>query len=191
MCRSSYYLKALCFPFALLVSFSAQAQFNFSFWQEPKFSCTSTSGNIIPLMTSNTAPSGVASASGIYSATFDAYRAFDQTSHPLGWYERSGFTTGWLQYQFSGGQIIIKYALMPAWGYANAAPKNWTILGSNDGVSWTTLDTRIGEVFATDSTVKKYSFSNSTSYTYYRINVTLNGGNASYLGVGFLALCNL
>src|SRR5690606_7166352 len=51
------------------------------------------------------------------------------------------------------------------------SPKSWTFEGSNDGSNWTTLDTRT-TVADWNNEWRTYTFSNTTSYTYYRINVT-------------------
>ena len=56
-------------------------------------------------------------------------------------------------------------------GYDSAgrAPKDWTFSASNDGDSWTTLDTRTDETgWASAGESRIYRFGNSTAYKYYR-----------------------
>ena len=59
------------------------------------------------------------------------------------------------------------------------SPKNWTIDGSNDNSTWTTVDTQSNQGTSYDNLKPRtYRFSNSTAYKYYRLNVTsTNGGN--------------
>jgi len=54
----------------------------------------------------------------------------------------------------------------------------WTFLGSNDGTTWTTLDTQSGITWPTVGQTQSFIFANTTAYSYYRINITANGGDA-------------
>lgn len=131
--------------------------------------------NAIPIMTSNTAPSGIASAN---SNDTLAYNAFDNNSF-TGWNPTSG-TTGWLRYKFASAKVINRYAITPQ--QAARAPKTWTFQGSNDGSDWTTLDTQTNITGWVDNTPRTpFSFSNTIAYLYYRLNVTANNGDASLM----------
>jgi len=77
----------------------------------------------------------------------------------------------WLQAQVNTAQVATGYTLKMRTDVNNQAPTAWTFLGSNDGSAWTTLDTQIGQTLAQSSSTT-FSFSNSTTYTYYRINIT-------------------
>ena len=60
-------------------------------------------------------------------------------------------------------------------GYDSAgrSPKDWTFQGSDDGVNWTTLDTRTGESgWSSTGEMREYSFTNGTAYTYYKYDCT-------------------
>ena len=71
------------------------------------------------------------------------------------------------------------------------APKDWTIEASNTGAfsgEEVTLDTRAGETTWTQATSSnygsawnEYTFTNSTAYRYWRINITANNGHGTYL----------
>jgi hypothetical protein len=63
---------------------------------------------------------------------------------------------------------------------AQRDPKNWQFQGSNDGVTWTTLDTRTNETFASRFLTKTYDFPNGTPYRWYRLNITANNGGSGY-----------
>lgn len=74
--------------------------------------------------------------------------------------------------------IATSYSVTSANDFPARDPKNWSLQGSNNGTSWTTLDTRTGQTFASRFLTKTYTFSNTTAYSYYRLNVTANNGGA-------------
>lgn len=146
--------------------------------------------NLIPIMTSNTAPSGVASASSIYSASNDAWVAFDGNNTSTKW--ATSVATGWVQYKFNSPQRIGQYAIIGESSVPNAVqvPETWTFLGSNDGVNWTTLDNRSSEIGWVAFEKRTYSFANSNNYLYYRLNISAcNGGTiTSMLGLEMMGI---
>jgi hypothetical protein len=125
----------------------------------------------IPEMTSNTTPSGAAIASSVGGgANFNAiWFAYDRST-TRGW-QSSVANTGWLGYNFPTGKIIKRYGFF-SFSTNSSNPRTWTFEGSNNGSTWTTLDTQTN--FATSvSTFHSFDISaNTTSYTYYRINIT-------------------
>jgi hypothetical protein len=144
--------------------------------------------DLIPTMTSNTEPSGVASASSENDGTLQryAYKAFnDAGTAEVGWQVNTGLPSGWLQYQFPTAKIITKYTLT---GQNNAdnvqqMPKDWTFKASATGAftgEEVTLDTQTAITFTAGET-KTYSFSNNTAYLYYRIVVTATGNGGTLL----------
>lgn len=72
----------------------------------------------------------------------------------------------------------MRYALTSANDSPGRDPKNWQFEGSNDGSTWTTVDTRTNETFSNRFQTKVYDFSNDTPYLYYRINITANSGDS-------------
>ena len=86
----------------------------------------------------------------------------------------------YIQYQFHTAQHITSYTLTSANDSPSRDPKDWTIAGSNDGTTWVTLDTRTGETFAGRGQVNTYEFDNANTYTYYRFNITANGGDSLF-----------
>ncbi len=132
--------------------------------------------NAVPTMTSYTAPSGIASSTAEYNASsWPTWQAFDG-SITTKWFMQG--TSGFLSYQFAASKAITSYkmygAIDPTW-----APKNWTFEGYN-GTSWVVLDTRSN--VTSWSGWNQYTFTNTTLYSAYRINVTANNGGA-YLGL--------
>lgn len=125
----------------------------------------------IPAMTGNTQPSGTAFA-GQNSST--AWYAFDQTvsnvvtgNVPSTLWSSSNLTNCTLGYQFTSGKIIKRYSMYKGGGNNN--PTAWTFEGSNDGTTYTILETVTGN--ATTNYISTI-LSNTTSYTYYRVNIT-------------------
>lgn len=102
----------------------------------------------------------------------------------------NGTQSGWLTYQLSTAWVATGYDI---WGGAAGAstrdPKSWTFEGSNDGSSWTVLDTRTNQAWSQPSTLNKYTFANTTAYLYYRLNVSANNGDA-YLAVAEMMLAS-
>ncbi len=138
----------------------------------------------IPAMTTNTTPSPlVASQSSLYAAGYGGYGAFDKVANTWGWLS-GGVTTGWVKLDLGSGQgrTIKQYKLVgPITDYATRGPKTWTFQGSNDDSSWTTLDTQTNVASWGVLEERTYVVSNSTSYRYYKIDITANQGDPSYL----------
>lgn len=89
-------------------------------------------------------------------------------------------TSLWVQYRSPFTAVVTQYAITSANDASTRDPKDWTLQGSNNGSSWTNLDTRTGETFASRLLRKTYSFTNTTSYTYYRLNISaVNGATAA------------
>jgi hypothetical protein len=148
-------------------------------------------------MTSLTAPSPyVASSSSAYS-TYTAFHAFDSSSgnatSSIGQYWLgTGSGTDWLQIDLGSGttKILGVYDVqvnpVPE---PNRAPKNWTMQGSNNGTTWTTVDTRTNETSWGNAQVRSYTAATqTTAYRYFRLNITANNGDATYTQVDELYL---
>ncbi|RZT78048.1 putative alpha-1,2-mannosidase [Micromonospora violae] len=86
-------------------------------------------------------------------------------------------TTGWVTYQLAKPATVVRYSLTAANDAPERDPKDFVIQGSNDGKAWTDLDKRTGEKFSGRFATNKYSFTNTTAYSFYRLNVTANSGD--------------
>ena len=111
-----------------------------------------------------------------------------------GWLNTKWMTTGaapgWLQFDAGQGSssVVTGYHLACADVQARD-PKDWQFQGSDDGSSWTNLDTRTAESFAVRGQANSYTFSNTTWYRHYRLNVTATaGGGTNAVAVAELAL---
>lgn len=92
-------------------------------------------------------------------------------------YYRSGRTNLWVQYQSTVPAIVTRYTITSANDVPERDPKNWRLLGSNDGVNWAVLDSQVNQSFASRFLTKTYTIgSNTTLYTYYRLHITANNG---------------
>ena len=130
--------------------------------------------DLIPDMTSNSAPSGTASVSSEYSATYTAWKAMDDSN--LSYWRSSTPTNEWIEYEFASSIKINKYTMTAYSSSTTNAPNTWTFEGYN-GATWDTLDSQTGITWSGSFEKKEYTFSNTTSYTKYRINIsTVNGG---------------
>ena len=84
--------------------------------------------------------------------------------------------TGWVAYKLAAPVAVSSYSLTSANDFAGRDPKNWTLQGSNDGTTWTDLDTRTNQVFPERFQTRKFEFTNTTAYANYRLNITANAG---------------
>ena len=135
------------------------------------------SADLIPTMTSATAPSGVASADSD-SGSYYAWQAFDADTGTI--WEVPSNPPHWLKYDFGSGnaKVIQKYRMyvpIPVYG-----SKTWQFQGSNNDSDWDTLDTQTDINWASGEW-KDFTFSNSTAYRYYRLYITASNG--AYLQV--------
>jgi hypothetical protein len=71
---------------------------------------------------------------------------------------------------------------------AARAPKDWTLKGSNNGSSWTTLDTRTNETSWGDFELRSYAVTGAAAYRYFRLNITANNGDGTYTEVDELLM---
>jgi YVTN family beta-propeller protein len=85
--------------------------------------------------------------------------------------------TGWVTYQLAKPKAVVQYSLTSANDSPGRDPKDFTLQGSNDGSTWTDLDKRTGQRFDSRYITKSYTFTNTTAYRYYRLNVTANYGD--------------
>lgn len=144
---------------------------------------------IVPKMTSNTSPSGIVSASSIYSTSYEPWKAFDgvtrnsSTNNPIqGWITQANIKTGWIQYQFTSKKRVTEYALTCSQN-VKECPKKWTIEGSNDGVSWSVLDSRSGITEWKAGEKLIFNVVSPEHCLIYRLNISENNGDSSYVGI--------
>lgn len=82
----------------------------------------------------------------------------------------------WLTLEFEEAPVINVYRLTSGNDAPGRDPRDWQILGSNDGENWEVLDERMGQTFTGRNQTREFYFSNDTAYTYYRLDITSNNG---------------
>ncbi|WP_109700221.1 chondroitinase-B domain-containing protein [Chitinophaga deserti] len=101
-------------------------------------------------------------------------------NNPATKYYRSGRTALWIQYASATPAILVRYTLTSGNDRPARDPKDWRLLGSNDGTTWDTLDVRSGETFATRGLNQSYPLDvQMKAYTYFRLDITANNGEAN------------
>jgi predicted alpha-1,2-mannosidase len=86
--------------------------------------------------------------------------------------------TGWVAYQLAKPVAVVKYSLTSASDAAGRDPKDFTLQGSDDGAQWADLDSRTSQSFSGRLATNTYTFTNTTAYAYYRLNITANSGDS-------------
>lgn len=132
----------------------------------------------IPVMTSNTAPAGfvAAASSAAGGGAAAAYFAFDRN---ISTYWQSAAVISTLQIQFPVSKSIQRYAIKRYTATTGYDPRQWNFEGSNNGSTWTVLHGPITSSIL--NTLDYYSpvINNTGSFGYYRMNISLNGGQAT------------
>lgn len=142
----------------------------------------SGTGNAIPIMTSETTPSGVASASSVYTGPgpWTPHNAFDGDGDT--WWRSNNTRTGWLAYQFAAAAVIVGYsvrssATVDVNNATNAAdlnaPRSWSFEGF-DGTNWVILDSQFGQTTWSAAETREFRIVNTTAYSAYRLNISSN-----------------
>jgi hypothetical protein len=133
----------------------------------------------------------IVSASSESSSNGGATLAFDGLIHTI-WFNNYENPPAWLQYRIGGGAgaALSEYSLTSGADVPSRDPGAWEFQASNDGVTWTTLDTRTGESFASRMQTKSYSFKNVTPYRVYRLYITQNHGMDQF-GMGGVQLAEV
>lgn len=146
--------------------------------------------SLIPIMTSNTKPSGVASASSVYSDSY-AYKAFNgviNNSVSNCWCGEKAETAQWLMYKFDTAKTVKKIEMCAVANGSYVRCKNFIFQGSNDGSSFVDLLT---DIYPNDSSLTKhvYTLSNNKAYKYYRVYIKdAYSGSIASCGLSYLQM---
>lgn len=90
--------------------------------------------------------------------------------------------SGWIQYQVNAPYVVTGYTISSANDAPERDPLQWTLQGSNNGSSWTTIDTRSNQDFPNRFQTRTFTFSNTTAFTHYRFNLGNNSGSILQVG---------
>jgi hypothetical protein len=93
-----------------------------------------------------------------------------------------GGSTQWFTTDLGLAKVITKYTMTSWTGSSSGSPNAWNIKGSNDTTNgsngtWSSaLDTKSGQSTWGSNEKRTYTFSNSTAYRYWKIEMTASGG---------------
>ncbi|MDR7149932.1 hypothetical protein J2W49_001887 [Hydrogenophaga palleronii] len=115
----------------------------------------------------------------------NALSAFDQNSATQWFYTG---VSGWLQYDLGRTEIVRRYTVTNSFDRVPRDPKGWQFQGSSDDVSWTTLDVRSNQMSDERFVLKSYGVASPAAYRYYRLNITANNGEDTFIAPGEFGL---
>jgi len=88
----------------------------------------------------------------------------------------------WIQLKFPNPVKIDAYSITSGNDAQERDPKDWYVEGSNDGVNWTTIDTRSDELFLDRRLTRTFELDQEVEYSYYRFNITaINGASLTQI----------
>lgn len=124
---------------------------------------------LVPVMTSNTTPSGVASASSYNSSGYEAYKAFDGNDSTL-WVPAAGSINNYVAYEFTSPvKAKLAYVLISKW-QTQSDDRTFYIRGTNNTSSWTNLGSFVVPRGASSGALAfAVELNNDTDYTYYSL----------------------
>ncbi|WP_206022381.1 discoidin domain-containing protein [Pseudoflavitalea sp. G-6-1-2] len=130
----------------------------------------------------NTAAFDITDNGGVVTAQFVSNRPLENFPNIIDndintKYYQNGKKALWVQYRSTVPAIVTRYTITSANDVEERDPKDWNLQGSNNGTSWTTIDTRTNEDFPTRLLTRTFEISNTTAYRYYRLNILSNGNN--------------
>jgi hypothetical protein len=137
---------------------------------------------------------GNTSSSTQNSSSYAATYAFDD-SKSSAWRSFSNTTTEWITYYIEPAQNVGSYyvqalktisfweSLAGITSNPNAAPKNWTLRGSNNNSTWTTLDTVTNQTGWSEGEKRLYVPETFGNYNFFRIDVSQVNGSAPYVEI--------
>jgi hypothetical protein len=91
-----------------------------------------------------------------------------------------GFNYGtdfYVQLAYPSSKKIDGYTITSGNDEAGRDPKDFNLQGSNDGSTWTTIDSRSNEIFLDRKLTRRFNLAAEVAYSFYRLNITANSGN--------------
>lgn len=93
-------------------------------------------------------------------------------------YLTQNYTSGmWFQVKYNTPQVIGAYTMTSGNDAPERDPKTWRFEASNDGNSWTVLDSQTEYFFENRNQTKRFELDNNTAYTHYRVVIVSNNGS--------------
>lgn len=88
-------------------------------------------------------------------------------------------TSGALCYKFAIGVRMSGYTITTAGDTPNRDPKNWTVQGSNNGTTWTTVATVTNNAWTDRYEQQSFTITSPNFYLYYKLDITANWGDSA------------
>jgi hypothetical protein len=82
-----------------------------------------------------------------------------------------------LEFTLEASAVVTAYRLTSGNDSPERDPADWLLEGSHDGDTWTRLDSRTNERFDRREEIREFEFTNSGSYSHYRLRITRNSGS--------------
>lgn len=80
---------------------------------------------------------------------------------------------GWAQYDLSSAQPMVRYSLTSGNDEPDRDPRDFRVLGSDDGATWTVVDQRQGETFDGRGQTRTFELATpARAYAHYRLDIT-------------------
>ncbi|WP_164977411.1 basic secretory protein-like protein [Ancylomarina salipaludis] len=74
----------------------------------------------------------------------------------------------WVRFDCEKASVLKAYTLTSGNDAPGRDPKNWTLLGSNDGTNWAEIDSRSGESFSARMETRQFEFENTNAYKFFK-----------------------
>lgn len=142
-----------------------------------------------PIMTANNLPNTTTPAitltsnKGVFSSSFDLYKAFDQnaaTDYASNTSPGGGAGSIYIDIALSQAVALTSYSLETSANLSllNRMGITWTLKADNAACATlaTTLDTQTTVAWASASQIQTFTVANTTAYSCYQLNFTANGG---------------
>lgn len=120
--------------------------------------------------------------------SYQAWKAFDgeNTINASSiWQTGASNGLGWIQIQFTTYKPTFSaYSILATNNSSTTrSPKNWTLMGSNDGVSWDNIHTASNQTGWGNFERRVFTLDKEYSYNYIKLNVTSNNGDTTLLNL--------
>ena len=88
-------------------------------------------------------------------------------------FELNGETSGWIQIELPVAKFVNLFSVgARSDGWCVAAPRNYTLLGSNNGTTWTQLFSISNSNTFSASELRTHELMHTASYKFYRLNIS-------------------
>ncbi len=134
-----------------------------------------TTGTAAPRQLVDRATGGTLTVSGENGVGEGRAMLVDDTSQTK-WLTVAGTAT--ITCELSSAVAVRQYTLTSANDLPGRDPRSWTLQGSNDGVTWTTVDARVDVDFADRRQTRAFAVPGGTAYIRFRLQITANHGAA-------------